>query len=75
MGGVTTGQDALELIACGARDVALGTILFSDPDAPARIRAELDDAATRVGVAHPDDVHALAHDPEKTPHKGRKVTA
>jgi dihydroorotate dehydrogenase (NAD+) catalytic subunit len=75
MGGVTTGQDALELIACGARDVALGTILFSDPDAPARIRAELDEAAKHVGVAHPGDVYARAHDPEKTPHKGRKVTA
>jgi dihydroorotate dehydrogenase (NAD+) catalytic subunit len=75
MGGVTTGQDALELIACGARDVALGTILFSDPDAPARIRTELDEAAKRIGVAHPDDARALAHDPKKTPHKGRKVTA
>ncbi len=41
MGGVQTGQDALELIACGARHVALGTVLFSDPDAPARVRAEL----------------------------------
>jgi dihydroorotate dehydrogenase (NAD+) catalytic subunit len=75
MGGVTTGEDALELIACGARDVALGTILFSDPDAPARIRAEVDDAAARIGVAHPDDVHARAHDPKKAPHKERKVTA
>jgi dihydroorotate dehydrogenase (NAD+) catalytic subunit len=75
MGGVTTGQDVLELIACGARDVALGTILFSDPDAPTRIRAELDEAAERAGVAHPDDAHALAHDPAKAPHKERKVTA
>ena len=41
MGGVTTGLDALELIAAGASAVALGTILFSDPDAPARIRSEL----------------------------------
>jgi dihydroorotate dehydrogenase (NAD+) catalytic subunit len=60
MGGVTTGRDALELIACGARHVALGTILFSDPDAPSRIREEL-------AVAHPDDVYALAHRPGKTP--------
>ncbi len=58
MGGVTTGQDVLELIACGARDVALGTILFSDPDAADRIRAELADAAMRAGVAGPDDVYA-----------------
>src|SRR5881275_1424507 len=40
MGGVSTGRDALELIACGATHVALGTALFSDPDAPARVRAE-----------------------------------
>jgi dihydroorotate dehydrogenase (NAD+) catalytic subunit len=60
MGGVSSGRDALELIACGARHVALGTILFSDPDAPSRIREEL-------AVARPDDVYALAHRPGKTP--------
>ena len=75
MGGVTTGQDALELIACGARDVALGTVLFSDPDAPARVRAELAEAAERAAVASPDDVFARAHDVEKLPHTRRKVTA
>jgi dihydroorotate dehydrogenase (NAD+) catalytic subunit len=41
MGGVTTGQDVIEFVACGARDVALGTMLFSDPNAPARVRAEI----------------------------------
>jgi dihydroorotate dehydrogenase (NAD+) catalytic subunit len=65
MGGVTTGQDALELIACGARHVALGTILFSDPDAPERVRAELRAAAEAFGVAQPDDVYARAHEGEK----------
>ena len=75
MGGVTTGQDVLELIACGARDVALGTVLFSDPDAPDRIRAELAAAARRAGVAGPDDVYARAHEPGKSPHTRRKVTA
>ena len=39
MGGVRSGRDALELIAAGASAVALGTILFADPDAPARVRA------------------------------------
>src|SRR5205807_560403 len=38
MGGVATGRDALELIAAGATHVALGTVLFADPDAPARVR-------------------------------------
>ena len=32
MGGVQTGRDALELIACGATHVALGTVLFADPE-------------------------------------------
>lgn len=40
MGGVSSGEDALDLVAAGARAVALGTILFSDPFAPARIRSE-----------------------------------
>ena len=54
MGGVATGQDVIDLVACGARDVALGTVLFSDPDAPARVRAE-------VASAGLSDVFARAH--------------
>lgn len=42
MGGVTRGRDVLDLVAAGASAVALGTILFADPDAPARIRVELE---------------------------------
>ncbi len=61
MGGVRTGQDALELIAAGARHVGLGTVLFSDPDAPARIRAELDAAAAERGLKSYDDAYAVAH--------------
>jgi dihydroorotate dehydrogenase (NAD+) catalytic subunit len=41
MGGVWSGRDALEFVACGATHVALGTVLFADPDAPARVRGEL----------------------------------
>jgi dihydroorotate dehydrogenase (NAD+) catalytic subunit len=58
MGGVTTGQDALELIACGALHVALGTVLFVDPDAPKRVREEL-------RVVHSDDAYGRAHAREK----------
>jgi dihydroorotate dehydrogenase (NAD+) catalytic subunit len=54
MGGVTTGQDAIEFVACGARDVALGTVLFSDPNAPSRVRAE-------VASVDFDEVFARAH--------------
>jgi dihydroorotate dehydrogenase (NAD+) catalytic subunit len=56
MGGVTSGRDALALVAAGATAVGLGTVLFSDPLAPARVRAELaaelesrgDDSASHV---------------------------
>ncbi|MBV8563574.1 MAG: dihydroorotate dehydrogenase catalytic subunit [Actinobacteria bacterium] len=66
MGGVQTGRDALELVACGARDVALGTVLFSDPQAPERVRAELDMALAEVGVASLDDAFGLAFSREES---------
>lgn len=62
MGGVWNGRDALELIACGATHVALGTVLFADPDAPARVRGELDAEATRAGFDRPADAFAIAVD-------------
>jgi dihydroorotate dehydrogenase (NAD+) catalytic subunit len=64
MGGVATGRDALEFLACGAHDVALGTVLFSDPGAPLRVRAELSAACEQAGVASPDDAIGLAKSPE-----------
>jgi len=60
MGGVATGLDALEFVAAGASSVALGTVLFTDPGAPVRIRSELeaelaarglDGAAAARGIA------------------------
>jgi dihydroorotate dehydrogenase (NAD+) catalytic subunit len=60
MGGVWSGRDALELIACGATHVALGTVLFADPDAPARVRRELAEAARGAGFARPADAFGSA---------------
>jgi dihydroorotate dehydrogenase (NAD+) catalytic subunit len=60
MGGVRSGLDALELIAAGASAVALGTILFSDPAAPARVRSELAAAASARNLGHPLDGRGLA---------------
>ena len=60
MGGVQSGRDALELIACGATHVALGTVLFRDPDAPARVRAELTDECGRAGFERPEDAFCAA---------------
>jgi dihydroorotate dehydrogenase (NAD+) catalytic subunit len=61
MGGIAAGRDALEFLAAGAEAVALGTILFSDPAAPSRIRAELDAAAAAAALASPDAAIAHAH--------------
>ena len=58
MGGVTSAQDVVEFAACGALHVALGTVLFSEPDAAVRIRSEL-------GVVQMDDSYCAAHAPAK----------
>jgi dihydroorotate dehydrogenase (NAD+) catalytic subunit len=68
MGGVTNGQDAAELVACGARHVALGTVLFADPDAPSRVREEL-------AAAGGDSLYARAHTGEKMLELRHKVVA
>jgi len=61
MGGITSGRDVLELVAAGAASVALGTILFADPGAPARIRAELASEIAKLGVGEIDNAIGLAH--------------
>ncbi len=62
MGGVETGRHALELLAAGAAQIALGTVLFRDPDAPARVRAELAEAASAHGFASPSEAIGASHD-------------
>jgi dihydroorotate dehydrogenase (NAD+) catalytic subunit len=62
MGGVATGRDALELLAAGASDVAVGTALFSDPGAVGRIRSELEAELAAAGFANADNAVGAAHD-------------
>jgi dihydroorotate dehydrogenase (NAD+) catalytic subunit len=64
MGGVATGRDALELLAAGANDVAIGTAFFSDPGAATRIRSELAAELAALGFANPDNAVGVAHEPE-----------
>jgi dihydroorotate dehydrogenase (NAD+) catalytic subunit len=66
MGGVATGRDALELLAAGADDVAIGTAFFSDPGAATRIRSELTVELAALGFANPDNAVGVAHEPETT---------
>jgi dihydroorotate dehydrogenase (NAD+) catalytic subunit len=62
MGGVETGRHALELIACGATHVALGTVLFADPDAPTRVRAELAEEVKSFRADSAEDFFGVALD-------------
>ncbi|HET7857096.1 MAG TPA: dihydroorotate dehydrogenase [Gaiellaceae bacterium] len=61
MGGIATGRDALEFLAVGARSVALGTVLFGDPDAPTRVRSELAAELADRGLERAEDAVGLAH--------------
>jgi dihydroorotate dehydrogenase (NAD+) catalytic subunit len=62
MGGVQTGRDALELFAAGASAVALGTVLFSDPSAPVRIREELAAELAARGLSSAEQARGIAHE-------------
>jgi dihydroorotate dehydrogenase (NAD+) catalytic subunit len=62
MGGVETGRDVLDFVAAGAEHVALGTVLFADPDAPKRVRAELAAELDARGIGRLEDARAIAHD-------------
>jgi dihydroorotate dehydrogenase (NAD+) catalytic subunit len=68
VGGVETGAHALDLIAAGSSAFALGTVLFADPEAPARVREELEREASARGFATPLGAYAAAHGgPPRTP--------
>ncbi|MBV9793629.1 MAG: dihydroorotate dehydrogenase [Actinobacteria bacterium] len=63
IGGVRTGRDALELILAGATLVGVGTVIFHDPSACARIQRELEDELTARNIDRVTDVTGLAHQP------------
>jgi dihydroorotate dehydrogenase (NAD+) catalytic subunit len=73
MGGIASGRDALEFLAAGATAVALGTVLFADPEAPRRVRRELDEELRERGIASPAQATGLAHDAR--PRQPRVVAA
>ena len=63
MGGVSSGRDALEMIAAGATHVALGTVLFADPEAPSRVRSELSLALADAGFDNTESAFCAAQEP------------
>ena len=52
----------LELIAVGAKGVALGTVLFADPSAPSRILDELSAELAAQGLSSLDEARGIAHE-------------
>jgi dihydroorotate dehydrogenase (NAD+) catalytic subunit len=62
MGGVMSGRDALDLVAAGASAVALGTVLFTDPAAPGRVRGELASEARSRGYGSAAEIRGFAHE-------------
>src|SRR5665213_2992000 len=55
-GGVSTGEDAVEMLLAGASAVGVGTATFRDPRATLRIVAELEDWCARHDVARVRDL-------------------
>ncbi len=66
VGGVRTGQDALEFLLAGASAVQVGTAIFNDPSAPIRVLREL-----RAELA----VHGFAKAVDAVGYANRGVTA
>jgi dihydroorotate dehydrogenase (NAD+) catalytic subunit len=68
VGGIRTGLDALEFVVAGADAVGVGTVIFHDPSAPARIHAELEQALIERGFGSVAEAVGYAHRPaEATP--------
>jgi dihydroorotate dehydrogenase (NAD+) catalytic subunit len=61
MGGIRSGLDALQFLLAGASAVSVGTVVFNDPSAPARIADELATALADRGFATLRDAVGYAH--------------
>jgi dihydroorotate dehydrogenase (NAD+) catalytic subunit len=61
MGGIRTGNDALEFLLAGASAVSVGTAVFGDPQAPLRVLRELRTLLSQRGIERVSDVVGMAH--------------
>jgi dihydroorotate dehydrogenase (NAD+) catalytic subunit len=61
VGGVATGEDAVELLLAGACAIQVGTATFAEPRAAARVRFELERWLRRHGVQSLSDLIGGAH--------------
>jgi dihydroorotate dehydrogenase (NAD+) catalytic subunit len=61
VGGVATGEHAVELLLAGADAVQIGTASFYDPHAPARVLAELESWCASHGITSLTELTGAAH--------------
>src|SRR6185295_20230123 len=61
MGGIRSGLDALQFVLAGTSAVSVGTAVFNDPSAPARVHDELAVALAERGFAALTDAVGYAH--------------
>lgn len=61
MGGIRTGNDALEFFAAGANAISVGTMVFNDPEACVRIHDEVCELLNEKSFRSINDVINAAH--------------
>ena len=61
VGGVRSGDDALQLVAAGASAIQVGTATFNDPGSPLRVNRELAITLQDRGFARFSDAVGIAH--------------
>ena len=62
VGGVASGEDAIEMMMAGARAVQVGTATFASPRAPFAVARQMQRWCQRHGIARIDDVIGAGHD-------------
>lgn len=64
VGGIATGDDAIEMLRAGATAVQVGTVSFADPRATGRVLVEMEQLAGRIGVARTSDLVGAVRPPD-----------
>ncbi|HET8931733.1 MAG TPA: dihydroorotate dehydrogenase [Acidimicrobiales bacterium] len=62
VGGITTGEDAVEMLLAGASAVQVGTAVFADPRVLGRVGRELEEWCAAHGVATLRELIGAAHE-------------
>jgi dihydroorotate dehydrogenase (NAD+) catalytic subunit len=70
IGGIRSGDDALQYILAGASLVQIGTALFVDPSAPVQVQEDIEAYLRRHGVERLSDLVGALDLPENLPERG-----